>query len=319
MTQAPDDRSPLDASVLICSRGRPQLLLDTVRSVLDGSAVPAELIVIDQSAIPHTELTVMGEIRGCLVRYMHSASTGLSRARNIGLRAARRDVVVLLDDDMLVQKTWLVTLLDGLPAGPRCVATGRVLAAPDEGRGGTVPPAALVTRETPAVYRGLQPIDVVPGANVAMRHEFVLGLGAYDERLGAGTRFSAADDNDMGHRLLLAGAEVRHVPAAVVLHRAWRSQRELVRLRWRYSRGKGAFYAKHAGLRDRRMLRRAAKDVGRRLRRAGCAARRTPRTTAGELVSLGGMASGALDWLLRERITGALPTKRRWATRVRRS
>lgn len=310
MTRAPGNRSPLDASVLICSRGRPQLLLDTVRSVLDGTAVPAELIVIDQSAVPQPELTVMGEVRGCLVRYVHSASAGLSRARNIGLRTARREVVVLLDDDMLVEHTWLATLLGGLAAGPRCVATGRVLAAPDEGRGSAVPPAALVTRETPAVYRGLQPIDVVPGANVALPRELVLGLGGYDERLGAGTRFSAADDNDMGHRLLLAGAEVHHVPAAVVLHRAWRSQHELVRLRWRYGRGKGAFYAKHLGLRDRRMLRRAAKDVGRRLRRAGRAAGHTPRTTAGELVSLGGMASGALDWLLRERLTGALRTKR---------
>lgn len=302
MTETPG--SPLDASVLICSRERPELLLDTVRSVLQGGAVPAELVVIDQSAVPQAELAEMGEVRGCRMRYVHSTTTGLSRARNIALREASREVAILIDDDMLVQDTWLAALLDGLPPGSTGVATGRVLAAPDEGRGGSVPAAALVTRDTPAVYRGLQPLDVVPGANVAVRCAFVLGVGGYDERLGAGTRFSAADDNDIGHRLLLAGGEVHHVPAAVVLHRAWRSEGELARLRWRYGRGKGAFYAKHAGLRDRRMLRRVAKDVGGRLRRAARAVVRAPRTTAGELLSLGGMASGALDWLLRERIPG---------------
>lgn len=304
MTQASGSRSPLDASVLICSRDRPDLLLDAVCSVLMGGAVPAELVVIDQSASPHVALSEMGEVRGCRVRYLHCNSTGLSRARNTGLRKAGRDVVVLIDDDMLVDEDWLASLLDGLPPARHCVATGRVLPAPDEGRGVSVPPAALVTRGTPAVYRGPQAIDVMAGANVAVRRDFVLGLGGYDERLGPGTRFSAAEDNDLGHRLLLAGGEVHYVPAAVVLHRAWRAQGEVVRLRWRYGRGKGAFYAKHAGLRDGRMLGRAANDVGSRLRRAARAAMREPRATVGELLSLGGMASGALDWLVRERFRG---------------
>ncbi|MFP5362545.1 MAG: glycosyltransferase family 2 protein [Thermoleophilia bacterium] len=306
MSASSGETAPLDASVLICSRDRPELLLDTVRSVLAGGAVPAELVVVDQSALPHDRLAGMGEVRGCRVRYIRTASSGLSRARNIALRAARHDIAVLVDDDMLVDAAWLRALLDGLPAGPRCVATGRVLAAPQEAGAGVIPSAALVTREAPAVFRGPQPTDVVPGANVAVPRALVLGLGGYDERLGAGTRFSAADDNDMGHRLLLAGAEVHHVPGAVVLHRAWRPQRELVLLRWRYGRGKGAFYAKHAGLRDRHMLARAGRDVGARLVRAARAAPRAPRTALGELLSLGAMGSGALDWLLRERLARRL-------------
>lgn len=313
MSASTGDRAPLDASVLICSRDRPELLLDTVGSVLAGDAVPAELVIVDQSAVAHAELAAMGEVRGCRVRYVQTVSAGLSRARNIALKTARHDVAVLVDDDMLVETAWLAALLDGRPAGPRCVATGRVLAAPEEGHGGIVPPAALVTRDAPAVYRGPQPIDVVPGANVALPRALVLDLGGYDERLGAGTRFSAADDNDMGHRLLLAGAEVHHVPAAVVLHRAWRSPRELVALRWRYGRGKGAFYAKHAALRDRHILRRAGRDVGGRLSRAVRAAPRTPRATLGELLSIGGMVSGALDWLLRERLARRLAGRALWA------
>jgi GT2 family glycosyltransferase len=296
---------PLPATVLICSRDRPALLLDAVRSVLAAEAVPDELLVVDQSALPNAELGALRGERGCEVRYLHSDSTGLSRARNIGLRAAGSDVVVMLDDDIVALPSWLQPLLGVLDGDPMAVATGRVLATAPEGRGVVVPPAALVTRDTPAVYRGLQGTDVVPGANVALRRDLVLALGGYDERLGAGTRFGAADDNDMGHRLLAAGCEVRHVPAAVVLHRAWRPRGELVRLRWRYGRGKGAFYAKHAGLRDRRMLHRATRDVGGRLRRAVMALARRPRSSAAEILSIVAMLSGALDWLVSERIREA--------------
>lgn len=287
---------PLAATVLICTRDRPALLGDTLRSVLAGTSVPQELLIVDQSTTPNADIGAMGRMRGCNVRYLHSATEGLSRARNIGLRAAACDVVVLLDDDMLVDAGWLSLLLAGLDGRSDVAATGRVLAAPPEGGGRTVPAAALVLREDPAVFRGPQPLDVVPGANVALPRGPVLELGGFDERLGAGTRFASADDNDMGHRLLLAGCEVRHVPAAVVLHRAWRGSGELVRLRWRYGRGKGAFYAKH--LRQRHIMRRAGADVGGRLRRAVMTARGSPRTTAAELVSVAGMASGALEWLI---------------------
>ena len=297
---------PAAASIVICSRGRPELLGDAVGSVLAGALVPRELVVVDQSAEPNLELSAMGEVRGCEVRYLHSATAGLSRGRNIGLRAATQPVAVLIDDDMLVEASWLAELLAGRPDSAFAVATGRVLAAPSEGAAGVVPPAALVERDEAAVYRGPQPIDVVPGANVALPRETVLGIGGYDERLGAGTRFASADDNDIGERLLGAGCEVHHVPSAVTLHRAWRTRPELIRLRWHYGRGKGAFYAKHAHLKDRRMLHRALGDLGIRMRRAAGSIVRRPKAAVGELISVAGVVSGALEWLLCERLPAAM-------------
>jgi GT2 family glycosyltransferase len=198
---------------------------------------------------------------------------------------------------MFVEPDWLQSLLGAMSAtDPRVVVTGRVLAAPDEGAGGTVPPAALVTRATPAVYRGRQPIDVVPGANVALHRATVLALGGYDERLGAGTRFASADDNDIGLRLLDAGCEVRHVPEAVVLHRAWRTRRQRMRMRWDYGRGKGAFYAKHMSRQDRYARRRMAADARKRLRIVLTSLPRSPQTAAAHGVYLAGMLAGAVEW-----------------------
>ena len=302
MTESPATQAALPATVLICSRNRPAMLADTVASVLAGAAVPRELLVVDQSALAHERLARLGDVRGCTVRYLRSGSHGLSRARNIGLEAASSEVVVLIDDDMFVARDWLARLLGGVSCeDPRSVATGRVLAAPEEGVGGIVPAAALVTRDAPALYRGRQTTDVVPGANVALHRQTVLALGGYDERLGAGTRFASADDNDIGLRLLDAGCEVRHVPDAVVFHRAWRSRRQRVRMRWDYGRGKGAFYVKHGGRGDRHTLRRMAADARARARAVLAALPGETETAAAEAVYLAGMLAGAVEWRLRER------------------
>jgi GT2 family glycosyltransferase len=291
-----------DATVLICSRDRPRLLAETVASVLAASHVPRELLVVDHSTVALDGLAALAGVRGCTVRYLHTSESGLSRARNTGLRAAAYDVVVLLDDDMLVEPEWLGRLLAGFADGGPCtVVTGRVLAGPPEGGDGVVPPAALVTRPTAAVYRGRQSTDVMAGANVALHREVALAIGGFDERLGAGARFPSADDNDMGLRLLDAGCEVRHVPGAVVLHRAWRTPRERALMRWTYGRGKGAFYAKHMRRSDPYALARLRADARARIAAARRGLPHSPGASAGQLLYLAGMLTGAAQWLLYER------------------
>ena len=299
----PDADAPLAATVVIATRGRPEMLRDTIESILTARRVPRELIVVDQSPAPQHEIAKLGGRRGCDLRYVHSVMPGASRARNVGLRQASQDAVVMLDDDILVEEDSLELLLaarDGR-AG-RIVTTGRLLAAPAERPGLRQPPGALVTRTEPEVFRGRQPRQVVPGPNVAIPRDVMLEIGGYDERLGPGTRFPSAEDHDLSMRLLDAGCEVRHVPEAVVLHRAWRTRREVVRLRWGYARGVGAFYAKHASLRDRHTLERAGREVSARGRRAIVSLFSRPATTARELVTLAGLAVGAAEWTLRYRL-----------------
>ena len=40
-------------SLLVSTRNRPQLLIDAVQSVLGGSALPDEIVIVDQSDIPN--------------------------------------------------------------------------------------------------------------------------------------------------------------------------------------------------------------------------------------------------------------------------
>jgi GT2 family glycosyltransferase len=299
----PSGDGPLAATVLIASRERAQMLIDTVNSVLSARRVPKQIVVVDQSAEPHPEIAALGDEHPCEVRYVHSETSGLARGRNVGLREASEDTVVILDDDMLVQDDSLALLLAGRgERGPTTVTTGRLLAAPPERPGLTQPPRALTTRTEPEVFRGPQPRQVVPGPNVAIPRQVLLDIGGYDERLGAGTRFPAGEDHDLSLRLLDAGCEVRHVPEAVVLHRSWRDRRDVVKLRWGYARGVGGFYAKHANLRDRDVLGRAMREARTRAGRAVASVISSPRVTARELVTLAGLLFGAVEWALRFRL-----------------
>jgi GT2 family glycosyltransferase len=249
------------ATVLICTRDRPSLVTTAVDSVFASVPAPAEVVIVDQTARPHPVLATDDRVA---LRYLHRPGAGLARARNIGFRAATNAIVAIVDDDMTVDPTWLAALIAARAAADS-VTTGRVLAAPLEPGQHPLPDAALITLDEPAVWRGRQRRDVVPGASVALPRDLVLALGGYDERLGAGTVFGSAEDNDLGLRLLDAGVEVRHVPEAVTWHRGRDSPADDRRIRFAYGTGKGALLAKH--LRHGHVVRRVLGDAASRIAR----------------------------------------------------
>lgn len=289
------------ASVIISSRNRPAMLADCVASILAGDVVPAELIVVDQSEDEHPDLPGMGEVRGCIIRYRWSAERGLSRGRNLGIALARHDVLAFTDDDALVQPGWYGDLIRALVAeGPDAVVTGRVMPVAEQPSGTFA--LCIKTDEARRVYAGRPGADILYPLNMAMHRGAIEAIGLFDVRLGAGTWFGGAEDNDFGYRLLEAGYRIVHVPAPAVHHRSWRTWRgEYVPLRWAWGRGQGGYYAKYFSLRDPYMLRRMAGDMGGNLRRATTLLRREPWRAAGNVVYVAGLVTGAARWLWQER------------------
>jgi O-antigen biosynthesis protein len=286
-----------DATVIISSRNRPVLLLDTVHSVLAGNDLPREIVVIDQSDTPHPALASHTGAPGCPVVYRWVGGRGASLARNTGAHAARHEVLVFLDDDMLVAPEWLAALVDALVAeGPRAAVTGQVAPATED----AAAPSTKVD-PAPAVYEGRTARDILYTGNMAIHRDTFAAIGGFDERLGPGTPFPAAEDNDFGFRLLEAGHRICYVPTAIVYHRDWRSPRDLLALRGQYGRGQGAFYAKYLSLRDPHMLGRLLKDVALGLRALPLTALRDPGAASGEARYVAGMLSGAAGWVRRHR------------------
>jgi hypothetical protein len=88
----------------------------------------------------------------------------------------------------------------------------------------------------------------------------------FDDELGAGGRFPAAEDSDVARRLLGAGWSGVFVPDSVVRHDTWRGRGAALRTIYRYGVGAGAAAGKAARLGDGgRTLRREIWDEGVRM------------------------------------------------------
>lgn len=286
-------------SVLISSRNRPEFLLDVVRSVLAGSSVPDEIVIVDQSERPNTDLQALLLPREVSMRYVHSRTIGLSRSRNIAFANASHPVVVVIDDDCLAAEDWLATIVRAvLAAGSKVVVTGRVLASKPTDAATFAP--SLHTSEHPALFRGKLTTDPLATFNFALHASTFAAVGGFDPRIGPGTRFPAAEDNDYGYRLLRMGYAIAFEPAALVYHRSWRARNAYIALRYAYGRGQGGYYGKHLAARDPYMVWKfvhALKRRGKRMLEGDMEG------VAGELAWIAGFVVGAIDWLSRAPLT----------------
>ena len=293
------------SSLIISSRNRHELLAATIQSVLAAREVPSELIIVDQSHAPDETLMRLTH-SVCDVRYLWADSIGASRGRNYGASKASHSIVAFIDDDMQVDPEWYSALIRAVvAAGPRAAVTGRVLAAQgDENSNSFV--IAVHAWEEPRVYAGRIGRDVLATGHMAMYRSTLSAVGGLDERLGPGTRFPGAEDNDLGFRLLEKGMRIVYAPDSIIYHRAWRALDDYVPLFWNYGRGQGAFYAKHFRLHDRYMLVRLRGDLWRyaRLLPQRFLHRRFLEL-AGSTAFLVGAFTGGAEWLVARRLKRA--------------
>lgn len=285
------------ASLIICTRNRPDMLADTVRWVLEGDELPTELIVVDQSDEPAEQLAATWRHQDCEIRYLWTRAIGLSRANNFGAGQARYDMLVFTHDDVRVTASWFGTLVRALhAAGPRSVVTGRVPSGQPETPGGF----QQTTRDsnTPMAWQGRTGGHTLLVLNMALRRSAYEEVGGFDERLGPGTLFPGAEDVDLGFRLLEAGYRIIYSPQAVLYHRAWRTPASYLPIRWAYGVALGGYFAKHLSLRDRWMARSMLAVLRSRTWRGVRTLSTNPRVAWGDLLSVAGILTGTGRWWL---------------------
>ena len=266
---------PLDSispvSVVIPTIGRPVLL----RSCLDALAAcrprAEEILIVDQSGDPAVAKLV-DEFSPIGARLVPCDGRGVSLGRNVGLRLAKHDIVLVTDDDCRVADDWVGVAVRLMQPDRTKIVTGRVLHVGDPR---AVP--STIDDPIPREFTGEARGGVLFPNNMAVNRWLVLDEGGFDERFGPD---EAAEDNDFCYRWLRAGRRLVYEPALTVWHDDWRSPEELERLYARYARGEGFFYAKHLRQGDLRMLRFITRDLLWSLRSlASAVVKRRPRWT----------------------------------------
>ncbi|GAA3633363.1 hypothetical protein GCM10022200_15580 [Microbacterium awajiense] len=224
--------SPSDVSVIVCTRNRPEYLDNALRAISAATPSETEVIVVD-SGSDDDRTRVIAQRGGAT--YVRS-ERGLSIARNAGLAASARPLVMFTDDDCLPTSGWIERAVSGFGDLRTGAVTGRMLDhTSDEDE----------PYERRARYaRPLSGLDAGHGAVMAFRRELVLRLGGFDETMGAGQPLAGAEDLDIFVRIIRAGSRVVHDQRCIVRHANTRVGDEYVRLHRGYGLGLGALIGK---------------------------------------------------------------------------
>ncbi|MDQ1423890.1 MAG: hypothetical protein QOD72_1388, partial [Acidimicrobiaceae bacterium] len=96
--------------VVIPTRNRADLLPRAIDSVLAQDVSPLEVVIVDDGSTDDTQ-AVLAAMTDPRIRALRQEHGGCSQARNLGARSAKGAVVAFLDDDDVVDTTWLGALV----------------------------------------------------------------------------------------------------------------------------------------------------------------------------------------------------------------
>jgi glycosyltransferase involved in cell wall biosynthesis len=219
-------RNVMRTIVIVCTYNRCQSLAKTLESVAKSTlpeSVAWEVLVVDNNSTDQTRDVVEGFCRRIpgRFRYFFEPRAGKSYALNTGIREALGEILAFLDDDVVVEPTWLQNLTASLQEGDWAGSGGRTL------------PSATFScpRWLPYAFGGIlcaqfdlgnkpRQLDRPPyGTNMAFRREMFERYGGFRTDLGPRPNSQIRnEDTEFGRRLIAAGERLRYEPSAVVYH-----------------------------------------------------------------------------------------------------
>lgn len=231
-------------SVVIATRNRGDRVVEMVQSVLANDYPAFEVWVIDQSDDLRTKHALKPVWNDSRFHYRWSDTQGVSLARNLGIQNARGEIIAISDDDCLVPKNWLLTIVEAFEKDNRIgIVFGNVFPGSHDSASGFIP---TYIREKPFLALSLTDKLEAEGlsACMAMRRDLWKHLHGFDPMLGSGGVLRSGAEGDFTIRALREGHGVYETPTMHVIHngfRRWENAREHAKRCWY---GTGALYAK---------------------------------------------------------------------------
>src|SRR5436190_3623206 len=237
------------ASVIVCSHNGSKTIGDTCEGLCNLDYPNYEVIVVDDGSSDNTAIIARNfgfSVIATSNRGLSSAlpgrenghdwiitkpNRGLSNARNVGLEAARGEIVAYIDDDAYPDPQWLRYLVASFlnPGTERYAAIGGPNIAPP-GDGLIADCVARAPGGPIHVLLTNQKAEHIPGCNMAFRKVALKAIGGFDPQFHV-----AGDDVDVCWRLQKEGWTLGFSPAAL----GWHHRRNSVLTYWKQQKGYG--------------------------------------------------------------------------------
>jgi GT2 family glycosyltransferase len=188
-----------------------------------------------------------------VAQYVVSALTGLGRARNIGTRATDADIIAYLDDDMVPDTHWLVSLIAEFSDKDVMATTGPVLSLElADARAadlqlavalGPWGPHRFQIGKTSRQWFERTIFGGISDGNIAMRHSAFEKIKGFDERLGRGATIDISEEHHAFFKLVERNFKIAYAPQAIIFHPSSPLSRDVFRKRMADTVAYAAFLA----------------------------------------------------------------------------
>jgi glycosyltransferase involved in cell wall biosynthesis len=190
-------------SIIVPTHERPDALracLECIYIAVDSSpGFDYEVIVSDDGTRTRAQSMLGADFP--LVRWIAGPRRGPAANRNAGAARASGEVIIFLDDDCLPTPGLLSAYANAFTNPALLAAEGRIRADRAQIR---------MDEEAPVNEHG----DCFWSCNIALRREFFLTIGGFDERFPS----AAMEDVELRERIKRFGTTIPFLPDALVIH-----------------------------------------------------------------------------------------------------
>lgn len=233
-------------SIIICTRNRPVPLMQCLQSIKQSTAMPVEIIVVDNAPSDNSTFNVVSKFENII--YLKESRPGLSHARNAGIKKATKPIVAFTDDDVLVHPLWVYRLWKSFEDERIAAVTGLVISNSINTE------AQYIFEKHWSFNRGyIQKVydrtyfesnlkigppvwKIGAGANMAFRKAIFNEVGTFNEFLGAGAS-GCSEDSEMWFRILAKKYTIIYEPTAIAFHEHRQDIKSLKSQVFNYMRG----------------------------------------------------------------------------------
>jgi GT2 family glycosyltransferase len=239
------------ASVIVTAWNGRGYIEDCLDSLLSQSYPIYEVIVVDNASSDGTPELIAQKYKTVrLIR--NEKNLGFAGGTNVGIRAAKGEILALFNQDAVADQDWLANMIAGITESPDIGVVGCKIYHYGQARVLWHAGSVIVGSRRQPILRGVHELDwgqydtvedveAVVGAAMAVRRSVLDRVGLLDDGY-----FMYLEDTDLCLRVRQAGYRVVYLPQAVAYHHVAGSlgQGTLGTLRF-YHRSRIRFLLKH--------------------------------------------------------------------------
>lgn len=216
-------------SAIVCTHNGSKYLKRAIDSLIDQSLTKEnyEILIIDNNSTDNTkDIAVSLLERGKNIRYIFEPKLGLSHARNRGIKEARGEVIVYMDDDAYACNDFLLKHAEAyentLPK-PTAVG-GKILLDWEVPRPDWFPDSmqrslTYINYSPEPRFLDFQKYEYPFGANMSFLKEKLIESGGFDVNLGrVGKNLLSNEEKELFSKIHEKGLKVYYIPEAFVHH-----------------------------------------------------------------------------------------------------